>query len=64
MSGYSATFAGHEIDKGKLYLDLGYKINNSELVGSNNIIIKKIELGDEVKDENITVLPLGFVIAL
>ena len=64
LSGYSASFAGHEIDSGKLFLDLGYDIKNSELLGSNNLMIKKIELGREVEDENITSLPLGFVIAL
>ena len=64
LSGYSANFAGHEIDSGKLFLDLGYDIKNSELIGSNSLMIKKIELGREVEDENITSLPLGFVIAL
>ena len=64
LSGYSALFAGHEIDSGKLFLDLGYDIKNSKLLGSNSLMIKKIELGKEVKDENITSLPLGFVIAL
>ena len=64
LSGYSASFAGHEIDSGKLFLDLGYDIKNSELLGSNSLMIKKIELGREVEDENITSLPLGFVIAL
>ncbi|MFT7860882.1 MAG: DUF748 domain-containing protein, partial [Sulfurimonas sp.] len=64
MSGYSATFAGHTIDSGKLYLDLGYDILNSELKGSNAVVIDKIMLGDEVEDENVTHLPLGFAIAL
>ena len=64
VSGYSASFAGHEIDAGKLYLNLGYDIIDSELVGKNSIIIKNIELGKEFEDENITSLPLGFVIAL
>lgn len=64
MSGYSASFAGYAIDSGKLYLDLGYKIKESELLGSNSIIIKKIKLGEEIKDENRSSLPLGFVIAL
>ncbi|MEA3371704.1 MAG: DUF748 domain-containing protein [Campylobacterota bacterium] len=64
VSGYSASFAGHEIDEGKLFLDLGYDIQNSKLVGSNSVIIKQIKLGKEIEDENITVLPLGFVIAL
>ncbi len=64
FSGYSASFAGYKIDEGKLYLDLGYKILDSELLGENSIIIKNIKLGDEIEDENITKLPLGFVIAL
>ena len=64
LSGYSAEFAGYKIDSGKLYLDLGYDIENSQLHGSNSIIIKKIKLGDEIEDENVTHLPLGFVIGL
>jgi len=64
LSGYSASFAGHEIDSGKLYLDLGYYIENSELLGSNSVMIKQINLGREIEDENVTSLPLGFVIAL
>ena len=64
LSGYSASFAGHEINSGKLFLDLGYDIKNSELLGSNNVMIKQIILGNEIEDENITSLPLGFVIGL
>ncbi|MCW8954289.1 MAG: DUF748 domain-containing protein [Sulfurimonas sp.] len=63
-SGYSAQFAGYKIDKGKLFLDLNYKIHDSELLGENSLVIKSIELGDEIEDENITKLPLGFAIAL
>ncbi|MBL0708740.1 MAG: DUF748 domain-containing protein [Sulfurimonas sp.] len=64
LSGYSADFAGYKIDSGKLFLDLGYKIVNSQLVGGNSIVIKKIKLGEEIEDENRSSLPLGFVIAL
>lgn len=64
LSGYSASFAGYKIDEGKLYLDLGYNILNSDLKSTNSVIIKKIKLGDEIEDENITKLPLGFVIGL
>ena len=64
LSPYSANFAGYKIDDGKLFLDLGYKIDNSKLDASNSVIIKKIKLGDTIDDENITVLPLGFVIGL
>jgi len=64
MSGYSANFAGHEIDDGKLFLNLNYNILESNLKGENSIIVKKIKLGKEFEDENVTSLPLGFVIAL
>lgn len=64
VSGYSANFAGYKIDDGKLFLDLGYKIVDSKLLGKNSIIIKNIKLGEEIEDENITSLPLGFAVAL
>ncbi|MDD2449123.1 MAG: DUF748 domain-containing protein [Sulfurimonas sp.] len=64
LSGYSANFAGYKIEEGKLFLELDYKIVDSNLLGKNSIIIKKIKLGQKIEDENITVLPLGFAIAL
>ncbi len=64
FSGYSAQFAGYKIDEGKFFLDLQYKIFDSQLLGKNSLIIKKIKLGEEIEDENITKLPLGFAVAL
>ncbi|WP_294962169.1 DUF748 domain-containing protein [Sulfurimonas sp.] len=64
LSGYSASFAGYKIESGKLFLDLGYEIFDSEMSGKNSIIVKSIELGDEIEDENSSSLPLGFAIAL
>lgn len=64
FSGYSAQFAGYKIEEGKLFLDLEYKIYDSQLLGKNSLVIKKIKLGDEIEDENITKLPLRFAVAL
>ncbi len=64
FSGYSAQFAGYKIEEGKLFLDLEYKIYDSQLLGKNSLVIKKIKLGDEIEDENITKLPLKFAVAL
>ena len=64
MSGYSASFAGYEIESGKLYLDLGYDIMYGELHATNNIMIKHIKLGRALEGENIKHLPLGLVIGL
>ncbi len=64
LSGYASSSVGHEIESGKLYLDLGYKIVNSQLNASNTIVMKNVVLGEESKDENVTVLPLGFLLGL
>ncbi len=64
LSGYSLSFAGHEIDGGKLYLDLGYEISNAHLLAKNNILIEQIKLGQKSQEQNATILPLGFVIGL
>ena len=64
MSGYSATFAGYEIEAGKLYLDLGYDIMYGKLHATNNIMVKHIKLGRQLEGKNIKHLPLGFVIGL
>ncbi|MEA3523245.1 MAG: DUF748 domain-containing protein [Campylobacterota bacterium] len=62
MSPYSANFAGRKIDEGKLSLALKYKIVESQILGDNSIIIKKIKLGEEFEGESS--LPLGLAIAL
>jgi len=62
MSPYSANFAGRKIDEGKLSLKLKYKIVESQILGENSIIIKKIKLGEEFEGESS--LPLGLAVAL
>jgi Domain of Unknown Function (DUF748) len=58
------TFAGYQIASGRLNLNLNYRAKDGELNGSNQIIIKKVELGDEVPDFKGRKLPLGLAIAL
>jgi hypothetical protein len=58
------TFAGYQITSGRLNLNLNYKAKDGELNGSNQIIIKKVVLGDEVPDFTGKKLPLGLAIAL
>ena len=58
------TFAGYQITSGRLNLNLNYKAKDGELNGSNQIIIKKVVLGDEVPDFAGKKLPLGLAIAL
>lgn len=58
------TFAGYQIAGGRLNLNLNYQTKDGELKGSNQIVIKKVELGDEVPDFQGKKLPLGLAIAL
>ncbi len=58
------TFAGYQIASGRVNLNLRYSAKDGELKGGNQIIIKKIELGEEVSDFQGKKLPLGLAIAL
>ena len=64
FSPYSGKFIGNKISKGKLWLDLTYKIRDSNLTSANNMRIKDLTLGDKVESEDAVDLPIGFVIAL
>jgi hypothetical protein len=59
---YSLEFLGYKIVGGKLYLDLGYKIDQGKLNGANRVIIKQIELGEEKAGGS--PWPLRLVVAL
>ncbi len=58
------TYAGYQITGGNLNLNLNYRAKDGQLNGSNQIIIKKVQLGDEVPDFQGKKLPLGLAIAL
>ena len=58
------TYAGYQISGGHLNLNLNYRAKDGQLNGSNQIIIKGVQLGDEVPDYQGKKLPLGLAIAL
>jgi len=59
---YSLQFLGYKIEGGKLFLNLGYKIEGGKLDASNQVVIKKIELGAE--KEGGSPWPMRFIVAL
>lgn len=61
---YSMTFAGYQIDDGRIDADLRYVTKDGQLEGKNRFVIKKIKLGEEVPDYQGTRLPLGLAVAL
>jgi hypothetical protein len=64
FSAYTIRFAGREIASGKLDLELGYAVNESQLQGENNIVLRDFALGDEVAHPDSKSLPLNLAVAL
>lgn len=64
LTPYSGRYAGYVIDKGKLSLDLNYKIIEGILDGKNRLILDQFELGDKVESEEAVDLPIKLALAL
>jgi hypothetical protein len=64
LSPYSATFAGRRIVAGTMNLDLEYKIDHSELLGENKVVLQKLQLGERVESPGAMKLPLDLAIAI
>lgn len=63
-SPYSGKFIGQKIADGRLWLNLNYNIKEGQLLSTNNIKIKNLTLGDDVKSPDALSLPVGLAIAL
>jgi len=61
---YSNTYLGYTIDKGKLNLDLAYKIDKKALSSSNKLFIDQFTFGKSVESDKATKLPVRLAIAL
>lgn len=64
ISSYMVQFAGYKVEKGKMTLELNYKVADKVLTASNNILIDKFELGEKVENPNAVSLPLELAVAL
>ena len=64
LSPYSSTYLGYLIDKGKLFLDLQYHIEQRKLESQNTLFLDQLTLGQKVESEKATSLPVRLAIAL
>ena len=64
VSPYSGKYAGYPINKGKLSLDLVYKISEKTLVGENKVLIDQLTMGKKVESPDATSLPIPLALAL
>ncbi len=61
---YSSKYLGYKIEKGKLILELDYQIDGNKLVSANRARFDNFHLGEAVKSEHATSLPIGLAISL
>ena len=64
LTPYSATFVGRRIVAGTLDIDLAYKIDRSELLGENKVVVRRLQLGERVESPGAMRLPLDLAIAI
>lgn len=64
MTPYSGRFAGYKIDKGKLSVDLAYKVEQRKLIAEQRFVIDQLQLGDRVDSPDAVKLPLRLAVAL
>lgn len=58
LTPYVGRYIGYTIEKGKLYLNLGYTISGNELYGENRIILDRFTLGDKIDSQEAISLPI------
>jgi hypothetical protein len=61
---YSGYFVGYKIDKGKLSVDVSYKIDHRQLTAAQHFLVDQLELGDRVESPEAMHLPLKIAVAL
>ncbi|GAB5450328.1 MAG: DUF748 domain-containing protein [Halioglobus sp.] len=64
LSPYSATYAGRNIERGLLDLELGYELEENRLKGDNRIRMDQLKLGEKIKSDQAVDLPLDLAVAV
>ena len=64
LTPYSGKFAGFRIRKGRLNLDLHYRISKGQLNAENSVVVEQLELGEKVDSPNAVDLPVRLAVAL
>ncbi|WP_300363475.1 DUF748 domain-containing protein, partial [Hydrogenimonas sp.] len=64
LSPYTGKYIGYTIKDGRLWLKLKYLIDAGKLKSDNKIVLKKLELGDEVESNESIDAPIKMALAL
>jgi hypothetical protein len=63
-SPYSGKYVGYKLSKGKLSLDLKYKVSQKQLEAENKVVVDQLTFGEKVDSPDATSLPVPLVVAL
>ncbi|MEK7760711.1 MAG: DUF748 domain-containing protein [Nitrospirota bacterium] len=63
-SPYSGKYVGYGLSKGKLSLDLRYKISKKQLEAENKVLVDQLTFGEKVESSDATSLPVKLAVAL
>ena len=61
---YSGKYAGYAIEKGKLSLNVAYKLENNQLAAENRLFIDQFTFGEKIESPDATKLPVNLAISL
>lgn len=64
LTPYAAKYAGYPITKGKLTVDVAYKIENGQLNAQNHLYLDQLTFGDRVDSPDATKLPVLLAVSL
>lgn len=64
FSPYAGKYAGYAIEKGKLSLNVAYKLENNQLAAENRLFIDQFTFGEKVESPDATKLPVNLAISL
>ncbi|MGI4936082.1 MAG: DUF748 domain-containing protein [Janthinobacterium lividum] len=64
LTPYATKYAGYPIEKGKLSMDVNYRIDNQKLTAQNSVRIDQLTFGERVDSPTATNLPVLLAVAL
>ena len=65
LSPYAGRYAGYAIERGKLSMDIAYKIDpDGKLDAKNQVVLNQLTFGDKVESPDATKLPVLLAVAL
>ncbi|OWL90736.1 DUF748 domain-containing protein [Halopseudomonas aestusnigri] len=64
LTPYSGKFAGYRIRKGRMNLDLEYRIQQGQLNAQNKLLLEGLQLGEKVDSPDAVDLPVRLAVAL